>query len=68
MAGQVEGSFVFTVLDHENSICFVKGDNPLCIFHYDGFLIYASTLEILKRVSKQLGMGTPCSMQVPEEG
>ena len=43
MAEKVEGSFVFTVLDNEDSIWFVVGDNPLCIFRYDGFLMYSST-------------------------
>ena len=36
MAEKVEGSFVFTVLDKDNSIWFVVGDNPLCIMFYDG--------------------------------
>lgn len=50
MAEKVEGSFVFTVLDNEDSIWFVVGDNPLCLFYYEGFLLYASTEEILCRV------------------
>ena len=36
MAEKVEGSFVFTVLDKDNSIWFVVGDNPLCVMFYDG--------------------------------
>lgn len=49
MAEQVEGSFSFTVLDDRNSLYFVKGDNPLCIYHYPetGMYLYASTEEIL---------------------
>ena len=31
MAEAVEGSFVFTVLDEEDSFWFVKWDNPLCL-------------------------------------
>ena len=54
MAEKVEGSFVFTVLDHEDSIWFAKGDNPLCLFHYDGFTLYASTQEILVQAAKRL--------------
>ncbi len=54
MAEKVEGSFVFTVLDKESSIWFVIGDNPLCIMFYDGFLIYASTQEILCKAIKKL--------------
>ena len=45
MAEKVEGSFVFTVLDKNDAIWFVVGDNPLCIMFYDGYLLYASTQE-----------------------
>ena len=68
MAEKVEGSFVFTVLDSEDSIWFVVGDNPLCIFYYDGFLLYASTEEILIKTVKKLRLGAPASIQKPEEG
>lgn len=68
MAEQVEGSFVFTVLDSEDSIWFVKGDNPLCLFHYDGFTLYASTQEILVQAAKRLRLSKPERIQQPEEG
>lgn len=68
MAEKVKGSFVFTVLDNDNSIWFVKGDNPLTIFYYDGFLIYASTTEILNRSIKHLKLGKPKKVHVPSEG
>ena len=68
MAEAVEGSFVFTVLDSEDSIWFVVGDNPLCIFSYDGFLLYASTEEILCKAAKRLHLGTPAKVQKPKEG
>lgn len=68
MAEKVEGSFVFTVLDSEDAIWFVKGDNPLCLFHYDGFTLYASTQEILVKATKRLRLGKPDSVQQPEEG
>ncbi len=68
MAEKVEGSFVFTVLDHEDSVWFVKGDNPLCLFHYNGFALYASTQEILVKATKRLRLGKPESVQQPEEG
>lgn len=35
MAELVEGSFVFTVLDEHNNMYFVKGDNPLALYHYE---------------------------------
>ena len=59
MAEKVEGSFVFTVLDKDNSIWFVVGDNPLCVMFYDGFLIYASTQEILCKAIKKLRLKRP---------
>ena len=68
MAEKVEGSFVFTVLDSEDSIWFVVGDNPLCIFYYEGFLLYASTEEILCKTAKRLRLSTPVNVQKPEEG
>ena len=56
MAEQVEGSFAFTVMDDRNRLYFVKGDNPLCMYHYPcaGILIYASTEEILKKALSKL--------------
>ena len=58
MAEAVEGSFVFTVLAQDNSLYFVKGDNPLTIYHYprQGFYLYASTEGILCAALKTLGM------------
>ena len=43
MAELVEGSFVFTVLDENNNLYFVKGDNPLALYHYEtcGLYVYA---------------------------
>ena len=45
MAEQVEGSFTFTVLDEQNALWIVKGDNPLSIAHFPelGVYVYAST-------------------------
>ena len=68
MAETVEGSFVFTVLDNEDAIWFVVGDNPLCLFHYDGYTLYASTQDILVKATKRLRLGKPKSVQQPEEG
>lgn len=51
MAERVEGSFCFTVLDQDNRLYIVKGDNPLCLYHFPtpGVYVYASTEEILKK-------------------
>ena len=68
MAEKVEGSFVFTVLDKDNSIWFVAGDNPLCIMYYDGFLLYASTQEILCKAIKKLHLKAPTDILEPKEG
>jgi len=68
MAEKVEGSFVFTVLDKDNSIWFVVGDNPLCVMFYDGFLIYASTQEILCKTIKKLRLKAPADILEPQEG
>lgn len=68
MAEKVEGSFVFTLLDSEDSVWFVKGDNPLCLFHYNGFTLYASTQEILVKAVKRLRLSKPQTVQQPEEG
>ena len=34
MAEAVEGSFVFTVLDEQDNLYVVKGDNPFCLLHF----------------------------------
>ena len=58
MAELVEGTFVFTVLDDSNNLYFVKGDNPLALYHFEkhGFYVYASTAVILERSLLQLGL------------
>ena len=64
MAEEIEGSFSFTVLDEQENLYFVKGDNPLCIYHYPkiGVYLYASTEEILlhalNMLSEPLGTST----------
>ena len=51
MAETVDGSFSFSILDHENNVYLVKGDSPLSILHFPAEKIYvfASTEEILYR-------------------
>lgn len=68
MAETVEGSFVFTVLDSEDNIWFIVGNNPLCIFPYDGFLLYASTEKILCNAASKLHLSVPVGVQKPKEG
>ena len=47
MSEKVAGSFCFTVLDRNNDLYIVKGDNPMCIVDCGGFYLYASTDKIL---------------------
>ena len=56
MAEQLEGSFTITVLDQKDNLYFVKGDNPMCIYHFKskGIYIYASTEEILLKALKKI--------------
>ncbi|WP_409969465.1 hypothetical protein RFF05_05990 [Bengtsoniella intestinalis] len=57
MAEQVEGSFVFTVLDEEDSLYFVRGENPLTIYHFPkrGIYVYASTKDLLDKALLRFG-------------
>ena len=50
VAEQVQGTFVFTVLDAQDNLYFVHGDNPLCLYHFpkQGIYVYASTQSILE--------------------
>lgn len=59
MAEQLEGSFTFTILSEQDNLYFVKGDNPMCIYHYParGLYLYASTEEILKKAIRRLPFG-----------
>lgn len=58
MAECIEGSFVFTILDESNNMYFVKGENPLALYHYEdyGFYVYASTDAILRRALEKAGI------------
>ena len=63
MAEQLKGSFTITVMDRDDNLHFVKGDNPMCIYHFKDkdIYIYASTEEILlkalQRMPVKLGKG-----------
>ncbi len=56
MAEKVEGSFCFTVLNDRNELYFVKGDNPLVLYKFDGFYLYASTEMILQNALEKLNL------------
>lgn len=63
VAEQVEGSFTFALLDDRNSVYLVKGDSPICVYHYPtwGVYLYASTEAILKQALQHLkiNLGEP---------
>lgn len=51
MAEELEGSFTITALSDRDELYFVKGNNPMCIYHFPemGLYVYASTEEILQK-------------------
>ncbi len=65
MAEQVEGSFTFTLLDEANNWYLVKGDNPICLYHYPRLemYLYASTEEILRKALRRQRLGKPKRIQ-----
>lgn len=71
MAETVRGHFTFTILDQDNNLYFVKGENPLTIYHYpeQSFYLYASTEGILANALQDLGMvGIEPEVIQPAEG
>lgn len=61
MAEQLAGSFTITVLSDRDELYIVKGNNPMCIYHYPqrGLYVYASTEDILMRglIDADLALG-----------
>ena len=58
MAEDVMGNFVFTILDENNTLYFVKGNNPLYLVYFErfGLYVYASTKSIMDNALKAVGM------------
>ncbi len=56
MAEKTEGSFCYTVLSDRNELYIVKGDNPIALYKFDGFYIYASTDEIMQNTLQKLSL------------
>ena len=67
MAETIRGSFTFTILDNTDNLHFIKGDNPLCIYHFvnRGFYIYASTTEIADKALRRLGLDKKKHEEIP---
>lgn len=57
-AEALEGSFTFSVLDSQDNLYLVKGNNPLTLYRFPSLEIYlyASTREILDQAMAALGM------------
>lgn len=68
MAEELEGSFTITALTARNELYFVKGNNPMCIYHYPdkGIYVYASTEEILRKamLKAKLPLGKSEKIQI----
>lgn len=58
MAEDVMGNFVFTILDENNTLYFVKGNNPLYLIYFErfGLYVYASTKSIMDKALKSVGL------------
>lgn len=56
MAEKTEGSFCYTVLSDRNELYIVKGNNPIALCKSDGFYIYASTEEIMRKALQRLNL------------
>lgn len=61
----LEGSFTFTVLDEHEVLHIVRGDNPFCLYQFEGFYLYASTEEILQRALKRLQLSKRKHQTIP---
>ena len=58
MAEEVMGNFVFTILDENNTLYFLKGNNPLYLVYFErfGLYVYASTKSIMDNALKAVGL------------
>ena len=72
IAEQLEGTFTLTILDKQDNLYFVRGNNPLCLVEFPrtGLFVYASTSEILQNAIARLDFlqAQPFSRVWLEEG
>ena len=59
VAEEVQGTFVFTVLDAQDNLYFVHGDNPLCLYHFPKTDSYFSDY-LIKDVEQSIQYTTGC--------
>lgn len=59
MAEQVKGTFNFTILDRDDRLYIIRGNNPLCLYYFKkmGLYLYASTRPILEAALDGIGYG-----------
>ena len=69
MAEILEGSFTITVLDDRDDLYFIKGSNPMCIYHWKerGLYLYASTEEILLNALSKISLNLGRHEKIPIE-
>lgn len=58
MAETISGSFTISVLDEQDNLYIVKGDNPLCLIHLPKtrLYLYASTEDILAKAFRRMNL------------
>ena len=67
MAEVLRGTFTITVLDEQENLYFVRGSNPMCLYHWEnqGLYLYASTEEILLGALRNLRFSLGKPKEVP---
>ena len=71
MAEALRGSFTISLLDDNNNLYIVKGNNPACVYHFyhKQFYLYASTQEILQAAVTQMRLhAEPHQVIKPQSG
>jgi hypothetical protein len=56
MAELIEGTYTFTVMDRQGCLYVIKGDSPFTLYHFkrQGFYLYTSTEDIMKKVLQKM--------------
>lgn len=67
MAELLKGTFTITVLDEKENLYFIRGSNPMCLYHWENLrlYLYASTEEILNSAIRNLRMNLGKPKEVP---
>lgn len=67
MAEALDGSFTITVLDANNNLYLIKGNNPMALYLFPdlGIYLYASTKEILDNALSKLRLSQKLRAEIP---